>query len=141
MDTYKQHSKEEIGRKIRELRIKKGMSQGQLAKAVGYTSENSRSTINKVEQGQNDILQSKLMAYARALDVTVGYLLGVEDADEFDITEGHKSKVNALEAVKNAYGKDAAELLKVFAQLNELGQQKALEQINDLFEIKKYIKS
>ena len=57
LNTSKQHSKEEIGRRIRELRIKKGMSQEQLAKAVGYTSDNSRSTINKVEQGQNNIGQ------------------------------------------------------------------------------------
>lgn len=143
LNTSKQHSKEEIGRRIRELRIKKGMSQEQLAKAVGYTSDNSRSTINKVEQGQNDIVQSKLKAYAKALDVTVGYLLGIEDADGFDIAyepEERKSEVNAFEVVQNAYGKDAVELLKIFVQLNELGQQKALEQISDLFEIKKYIK-
>lgn len=114
------------------------MSQEQLAKAIGYTSNNSRSTINKVEQGQNDIVQSKLKAYAKALDVTVGYLLGIEDVDGFDIAR--KSEVNAFEAIQNTYGNDAVELLKIFVQLNEFGQQKALEQIKDLFEIKKYIK-
>lgn len=119
------------------------MSQEELAKAVGYTSNNSRSTINKVEQGQNDIVQSKLKAYAKALDVTVGYLLGIEDADGFDIAYNPvevQLEVNAFDVVKQAYGKDAVELLQVFVQLNEIGQQKALEQINDLFEIKKYIK-
>lgn len=143
MSITKQQSKEEIGRRIRELRIKKGMSQEELAKAVGYTSNNSRSTINKVEQGQNDIVQSKLKAYAKALDVTVGYLLGIEDADGFDIAYNPvevQLEVNAFDVVKQAYGKDAVELLQVFVQLNEIGQQKALEQINDLFEIKKYIK-
>lgn len=143
LNTSKQHSKEEIGRRIRELRIKKGMSQEQLAKAIGYTSNNSRSTINKVEQGQNDIVQSKLKAYAKALDVTVGYLLGIEDVDGFDIAyepEERKLEVNAFEAIQNTYGNDAVELLRIFVQLNEFGQQKALEQIKDLFEIKKYIK-
>lgn len=143
MNITKQQSKEEIGRRIRELRIKKGMSQEELAKAVGYTSNNSRSTINKVEQGQNDIVQSKLKAYAKALDVTVGYLLGIEDIDGFDVAYNPvevQLEVNAFDVVKQAYGKGAVDLLQVFVQLNETGQKKALEQINDLFEIKKYIK-
>ena len=95
-------------------------------------------------QGQpSTIVQSKLKAYAKALDVTVGYLLGIEDADGFDIAYNPvevQLEVNAFDVVKQAYGKDAVELLQVFVQLNEIGQQKALEQINDLFEIKKYIK-
>ena len=143
MNITKQQSKEEIGRRIRELRIKKGMSQEELAKAVGYTSNNSRSTINKVEQGQNDIVQSKLKTYAKALDVTVGYLLGIEDIDGFDVAYNPvevQLEVNAFDVVKQAYGKGAVDLLQVFVQLNETGQKKALEQINDLFEIKKYIK-
>jgi len=143
LNITKQQSKEEIGRRIRELRIKKGMSQEELAKAVGYTSNNSRSTINKVEQGQNDIVQSKLKAYAKALDVTVGYLLGIEDIDGFDVAYNPvevQLEVNAFDVVKQAYGKGAVDLLQVFVQLNETGQKKALEQINDLFEIKKYIK-
>lgn len=142
MNTHKQRSKEEIGRRIRELRIKKGLSQEELAKAVGYTSNNSRSTINKVEQGQNDIVQSKLKAYAKALDTTVGYLLGIDDFDGFDVAyhpEEVKDETNAFEKVQDVYGKDAVELLRIFVQLNELGKKKALEQISDLFEIKKYI--
>ena len=83
MNISKQRSKEEIGRRIRELRIQKGLSQEELAKAVGYTSKNSRSTINKVEKGQNDITQSKLEAYAKALDVSVLCLLGYNTPSEY----------------------------------------------------------
>lgn len=143
MNISKQHSKEEIGKRIRELRIKQGMSQEQLAKAVGYTSEHSRSTINKVEQGQNDIVQSKLKEYAKALGVTVGYLLGIEDTDGFDIVyepENLKLEVNALEQIQKKYGKDAVQLLHLFDSLNENGKQKAIESLEDLTAIQKYVK-
>ena len=119
------------------------MSQEELAKAVGYTSENSRSTINKVEQGQNDIVQSKLKAYAKALDTTVGYLLGIDDLDGFDVafqSDKIRDETTAFEKVQESFGKDAAKLLQIFVQLNELGKNKALEQISDLFEIDKYTK-
>ncbi len=68
-----------LGKKIRELRIARGMSQEDLAKAVGYTSANSRSTINKVETGKNDILQSMIPLYAKALGVTVENLMDAEE--------------------------------------------------------------
>lgn len=72
----------EMGRKIKELRIIRGMSQEELAKAVGYTSLNSRSTINKVEAGKADIARSKVPLYAAALGVTVAELMGIEPPKE-----------------------------------------------------------
>ena len=53
------------------------MSQDELAKLVGFKS---RSSINKIEMGINDITQSKLVAIANALHVTPGELMG-EDAE------------------------------------------------------------
>ena len=47
-----------LGKKIKEIRIKKGLSQEAFAKELGYTS---RSTINKIEKGINDISYEKLM--------------------------------------------------------------------------------
>ena len=68
-----------LGKRIHDLRVARGMSQEDLARAVGYTSANSRSTINKVEQGKNDIMQSKLPLYARALGVTVEQLMDTSE--------------------------------------------------------------
>lgn len=68
----------QMGTKIRDLRIKRGMSQEELAKAVGYTSLNSRSTINKVESGKADIVRSKIPLYAKALGVSIEELIGIE---------------------------------------------------------------
>ncbi|MBQ2307411.1 MAG: helix-turn-helix transcriptional regulator [Clostridia bacterium] len=69
----------QLGKRVRDLRIARGMSQEDLARAVGYTAANSRSTINKVEQGKNDIMRSKLPLYARALGVTVESLMDVNE--------------------------------------------------------------
>lgn len=48
------------------------MSQDDLAKKVGYTS---RSMISRIEAGQVDISQSKVKAFAAALDTTIDYLM------------------------------------------------------------------
>lgn len=65
-----------IGERIKNRRIELGLSQGELAKILGYKS---RSTINKIEKGINDITQSKVVAFARALNTTVSYLMGWDD--------------------------------------------------------------
>lgn len=61
-----------IYERIRALRIKKDMSQSELAKLVGYEG---RSAISKVENGDRDISQSMIEKYATALGVTPTYLL------------------------------------------------------------------
>jgi len=56
-----------IGDNIRKRRLELGMSQEDLASRVGYTS---RSTINKIEMGVNEITHSKITAIANALCVS-----------------------------------------------------------------------
>lgn len=69
-----------MGQKIRTLRTKKGFTQDELAKKMGYTS---RSTINKIEKGLVDIPQTKLKELANILDTTPLYLLGwVDNPDD-----------------------------------------------------------
>lgn len=131
----------EIGNRIRELRIRKGMSQEELAKAVGYTSEHSRSTINKVEKGKNDITQSRLKEYAKALDTSVAYLLGWGIHDERFNPNGELCEQStAFDIVQNVFGAEAVKLMIAFSQLNEQGRNKAIETVNDLLEIPKYQK-
>lgn len=62
--------------RIRTRREKLGMSQDELAKKLGYKS---RSTIAKIESGENDITQSKIVAFAKALGVKPGYLMGWDE--------------------------------------------------------------
>ena len=64
--------------RIRQLRISAGMSQDDLAHAMGYKD---RSMITKIESGKVDISQKKIIAFARVLNTTPAYLMGW--ADEF----------------------------------------------------------
>ena len=67
----------EIGERIKLRREELGMSQDELAKKVGYTS---RSSVAKVETNANGMVQSKVVAFAKALQTTPAYLMGwVED--------------------------------------------------------------
>ena len=63
--------------RIRARREELNMSQEELAKRLGYKS---RSTIAKIESGENDITQSKIVAFAKALGIKTAYLMGWEAA-------------------------------------------------------------
>ena len=65
-----------IGDKIREQRIKLGLSQEELALKMGY---NGRSTIAKIESGAVEVSHTKVVQYAKILGVSVDYLLGTDD--------------------------------------------------------------
>lgn len=67
----------EIGKKIKEKRKAIGMTQEELAAKLGYKN---KSSIAKIETGTNDIVQSKVVAFAKVLDTTVAYLMGWDNS-------------------------------------------------------------
>lgn len=66
-----------VGQMIRARRLSIGMSQDDLAKAMGLTSQQ----IQKYERGVNRISASKLFVAARKLDTPVGALFDGLNAD------------------------------------------------------------
>ena len=118
----------DIGKRIREKREAAGMTQEELARKLGYRN---KSTIAKIENGTNDIVQSKVIDFANALNTTVVYLMGWEAEapeekpaftarDERDIKkdlDNIMEKLTAGEAGPASYDgenldPDAAELFK-----------------------------
>lgn len=75
----------ELYQRIKKRREELGLSQEELAKKMGYKS---RSSINKIEMGENDIPQSKIIHFARALNTSPAYLMGwteeINDLLQFD---------------------------------------------------------
>ena len=66
-----------IGNRIKARREALGMTQEELADLLGYRG---KSSVSKLESGQGDPGQSKVLAFARALKTTPAYLMGwVED--------------------------------------------------------------
>lgn len=62
-----------IGDNIMRLRKERGLTQEELANRMGYKS---KSTINKIELGINDIPQSKVVKFAEVLGVTPAEIMG-----------------------------------------------------------------
>lgn len=61
-----------VGLNIKKRRYELKMSQQELAEAMGYKT---RSTIAKIESGENDVSQKKLLKFATVLDTTVEALI------------------------------------------------------------------
>jgi repressor LexA len=61
-----------LGENIKQARMKAQISQDELAKRLGYKS---RSTIAKIESGENDLTQKKVAAFAKALNVSIDFLM------------------------------------------------------------------
>lgn len=62
-----------IGNRIKSRRLALGMTQDELARRIGFKS---RSSVNKIELGKQNITQSAIVSVARALDVPPGYIMG-----------------------------------------------------------------
>lgn len=62
-----------VGARIKALRIQNNLTQQELADKLHYKS---RSTINKIELGINEIHPTKIFAFANALNTTPEYIIG-----------------------------------------------------------------
>ena len=91
-----------LGQRIQELRKQRGMSQEALGDALGV----SRQAVSKWE-GDNGIPElDTLIAMSRLFEVTVGQLLGVEEAAEQKretVSEPEEGKTDQVEAVLRRY--------------------------------------
>lgn len=136
------------GQIIKMLREERGMTQETLAELMGYSH---KSSINKIEMGKSDLPQSKIIAFAKIFGVTPCELLGYEPTpateeqkklwdEKFNANNRLKNETALIEQIQKKYGKDAVQLLQLFDSLNENGKQKAVENLEDLTAIKKYIK-
>lgn len=86
-----------VGANIRKRRFELKMSQQELAVAMGYKT---RSTIAKIESGENDVTQKKLQRFAAVLDTTVEALVAGSSAIEDEIIS--LAQVNREHTRRNA---------------------------------------
>ena len=66
----------EIYDRIKTRRQELGLTVEELANRMGYKD---KSSISKIENGKADIPQSKVAAFARALETTTAYLIGIDE--------------------------------------------------------------
>ncbi len=109
---------ETIGDRIKEARIKKGLSQTELAEKLGYKS---RSSVNKIETGGRDIPKCQIVKIAEILDVPPSYLMGWESSPAYVILTQEKIHMipvyNSIEAGFKTYdGSDISGHLPLYIE-------------------------
>lgn len=105
-----------VGDNISLLRKRLGLTQEELANRMGYKS---KSTINKIELGINDIPQSKIAKFADVLGTTPAFLMGWDE--EPDETKNSPPVQSITEGEQ--------ELLELFRRVPENQQQLVLQMI------------
>lgn len=114
-----------IGHRIKQLRLERELSQDELAKRSGY---GSRSTINKIELGINDVPQSKVKAIAEALGVTVEDIICWEE--QYNPNGQLASEVEIIELIAKQFDENAAYAFSEFIKLDNAEAKKILELIS-----------
>lgn len=113
-----------VGDNILLMRKRLGWTQEELAKRMGYKS---KSTINKIELGINDIPQSKIVKFADVLGTTPAYLMGWSEnesqeqlsPDKQELTEGEKLVLELFRKIPEDRQPEALELLQVALKMQK----------------------
>lgn len=96
----------------------------------------NRCAINKWEKGRvENIKRTHIEQLAKMFGITPSELMCFDQSDE---EKKISQEVKTFEAIQKLFGEDAFYLLQQYLQLNDLGKQKALEDIADLTELPKY---
>lgn len=112
---------------IRSRRIALKMTQQELAQKLGYKST---STIAKIESGENDIPQAKLVAFAEALNTTPADLMGFKNVKP---VQGESANT-----VTCTISKDKPQLEEMIRKLDSLSEKdlnRVISVIKPLIEI------
>ena len=107
-----------IGENIQQMRKALGWTQEDLAKRMGYKS---KSTINKIELGINDIPQNKIVKFADVLGTTPAHLMGWSEESTEHIGD------SSPEEIKLSEGEQL--LLELFRKIPEDRQEFFLDMV------------
>lgn len=99
-----------IGKNIRRRRVELGLSQEELAARCGFKS---KSSINKMEAGVQGLPQSKIVAVAKALETTPGYIMGWEGVEESQQPEYYTDEATSKIAYEIALNPELKALFDV----------------------------
>lgn len=119
-----------VGNKIRELRIKKGLTQEQLGELIGV----KKAAIQKYESGRvKNLKQATITKFSKIFDVPPWTFV----ESRYDLND-LREEIETLDLLEKHFGTDSIELLQVFVQLNNRGKEKVLELSKDLLKITDY---
>ena len=122
-----------FGIRVRQARTACNMTLEELANRLGYTSENARSTVQKIESGKSDLGASKTYAIAKVLGVSVSYLMGMED-NNAEVIQGTK----ACEMFEECHEEEISKVVNMYLKLDHDDRVKIVERMECLLEDEKY---
>lgn len=102
-----------IGKRIKEKREELKLSQRDLAKKMNYTNH---STIGKIERGQVDVSQTRIVQFAEVLGTSVAYLMGWEETKKSATNNDSglsEAKQDLLALVENCSEEEATRMLQM----------------------------
>jgi transcriptional regulator with XRE-family HTH domain len=104
-----------VGENISIVRKRLGWTQEELAIKMGYKS---KSTINKIELGINDIPQSKIAKFAEVLGTTPSHLMGWDEEEknppeEPELSEGEKILIDLFRRVPEEQQQLVLQMIRV----------------------------
>lgn len=119
-----------LGNNIRMYREQKGLSQEELANRCGWTTNNARSTISKIESGVNDVPTSKVKVIAEQLGVSV--------CDLMNSSANVQTKDKIRKLIEQCYGKEVYETLSSLLDLDTSDQKVIKTMIDSMLSAEKY---
>lgn len=120
-----------MGDRILQRRKELNLTQEELAKRMGYKS---KSTINKIEMGINDIPQSKIARFAEILGTTPSFLMGWDEEEknppeEPKLSEGEKMWMELYQRLSPETRELLIHTIGAFDRLSKDKQKLALQMI------------
>lgn len=122
----------ELSQKIKELRLKNGMTLEQVGNIVGV----GKSTVRKWETGMiANMRRDKIALLAKALGTTPAYLMGWKDdkknsSEELALSEGEKNLLIFYRSLSDEGKKLFDETIDSFDSLSEEKQKLALQMLH-----------
>lgn len=131
----------DVGKTIRQLRENKGLTQEQLADRIDVSIR----TIQRFERDKHSSNMRTLEKIAVALDVDPLLLLGYDVNEDEIYSKSFSSLEEAIKdevEIRKLRNQEPASdrLTHAFEQLNDDGQEKAVERVEELAEVPKYKK-
>lgn len=130
MEDMKKEFMRTLGNNIRTYREQKGLSQEELANLCGWTTNNARSTISKIESGVNDVPTSKLKVIAEKLGVSV--------CDLMNSSANVQTNDKIRKLIEQCYGKEVYETLSSLLDLDASDQKVIKTMIDSMLSAEKY---
>lgn len=128
-----------FGKRVKALRLEAGMTLEEVAIQMGYTTENSRSSVQKIEAGKSDLPASKIYRLSTIFKVPIGYLMGwYDEFDQKHDTTKLQCEVKLIEQIEKEYGKQTMTAVQLFTKLDEVDRTKAIERMETLLDDEKY---